>query len=334
MRLNGVGGAITLFRQSAILPNSTPIVSEVDHDLGIAGNETDEIDYGAGDTPIHTNLQWQLQGSSGWSYRVTQARTYYGSGTAATSGTVREYGYFYDGQARLTDVKAQLSGTLELPGPSGQARAAGRPSEQSSDGTILLKHIDYDGKGYGLVRRVQGPNGQCTSINYDSTFSQLPISEIVYTGGSCGQGGLATTFVFDRGIERVTTKIAPDGGATTVKYDVFGRVIETDQPAFQPGMSAAAAAVRVDYLDQAPIRRIHVSTVDGPAGATVDRQHYRYIDSFGETLASLDEAGAADASQGPVWTVSGAHRHYSGRRLSPLNNVPTEADMALAAAAH
>lgn len=294
-------------------------------DLGIDGSTTDVIDYGnlITDKPIHTNFLWALQGTSDWTYRVLAQNTYYGSGGVPVTGD-RQIAYSYDSFARMTDVKGVLKGTIELPGPVGNSRAAPRPSEQSKDGIILLKHVDYDSNGFGLIARVTGPNEQCTQIAYDNLYSQLPNSSTTFTGG-CGVHGLVTTTTFDRGFEAPLTEIDAAGALTTFDYDTFGRVTTVFQSASTAGMTAPAAALKVDYVDEVPIRRVHFSTVDGTSANPIYREHYRYFDSFGDTVAALDEAG--DATKGPVWTVSGAHVSAEGQIISlykPLTMTGTD----------
>ncbi|MGH7270184.1 MAG: hypothetical protein ACREJ3_07100, partial [Polyangiaceae bacterium] len=75
----------------------------------------------------------------------------------------------------------------------------------------------------------------------------------------------------------------------------------------------ALAIEKVDYIDQVPSRQVHTQTLAGSDLAPFYVDHYRYVDSFGETIASVDGAGIAGALE---WRVSGVHSHDSRGRIS------------------
>jgi RHS repeat-associated protein len=309
-------------------------VAEIRHQYILddySGNLLVGIDWGiAGDQPIARSLTWTLPSgdTTGWNYRLTDVRTFYqnlGSSSLSPVGPVREYTYSYDSHGRLTATGGVLSGGLPLPGPDGTSASRAAPQLPPLSGPVsFVSLICYD--PFGNVQTVQEPptngmaGGRCTKITYDGMFSQLPTTTAVYLS-TCVDSTppMQTVRTYDRGSERVVAQTLPyraDVASTwsIMKYDAFGRVVEVDQPdPYSLAMTTPAAALLVDYQDGAPVRQVHIQTVDGVYQAPNHVDHYRYLDAFGDTLAGLDRSGPTGLPPAATkqWTVSGVHTRYA-----------------------
>jgi hypothetical protein len=101
----------------------------------------------------------------------------------------------YDEHGNPVQVAAVLSGSLAL----GRSEpGSNTPPVASYDRSVVVSQSLYD-DDFGMLTNEQGPSGRCRELAYDTDYNQLPISEAVFTGG-CGQNGLTTAAVYDRGL--------------------------------------------------------------------------------------------------------------------------------------
>jgi RHS repeat-associated protein len=288
------------------------------------GNPTTSIDWGVFgvDPAVQTVVAWNRPpgDTTGWTSRPTAALVY-PKGQAA----VREYDYSYYPNGLLKTVSATLSGSLPLLGPSGTtaSRPAPQPGDASHDGTVLLESLSYFGNG--TIKQIVGANQRCTEVAYDNLFGQFPAT-VTRHAGSCGDAGLPTQYVFDRGLELRISTTTPAGRDALTVYDDFGRLTAFYQP--DPVyFGSVLPAIYADYNDTGPVRRVHFQTGDGseiqnngplvpptthPPSIFVD--HYRYLDGLGDTLEAIDPIDPSGT--GSLWAVSGMHTRLANGGVS------------------
>jgi RHS repeat-associated protein len=281
--------------------------------------------YGV-DPPIVRALTWGLSKDdrSGWNYRVTQDQT--GYATDSTGVTIdgsqpyREYDYIYDAQGRMREEWTPFSGGQQLPGPSGGPRAAGQPvTALLQSNHLTLRIVNYD-PTYGNVIGIGNQDNKCLlSFGYDPVFTQLPTNVTLFPDG-CGGDSLTTTVTYDRRIDKITSSTDPAGRTTITDYDDFGRIIGVHKPSVLM-LGATTTVFMAQYHDTNPIRRIDTQTGYGPdtgaPAAATFVHHYQYVDSLGQTLASMDEVDPA-THQGNSWVVSGLRTTYSDGRTQSV----------------
>lgn len=292
------------------------------------GNKTAAVDFGqlGADSPIRQEWTWALSSgdTSAWSYRpVTWTLGYSQNATGASMGTAaRLYNYKYTAQGSVQTITASLTNPVLF--SSGPTFQAGAPPEASTSSSVCVTGCTTAGIQYdknGNVMQIPGPMGRCTSIAYDTYFDQLPTSTNVYMGACAGAAAYTSLIVIDRGLEKPTsqsTLYAPDGITIArmwiTAYDAFGRLREVDQPALAPGMTDPSAAFLATYNDTGPVRSVSYQTVDGSdIGTATYQQHESFIDGYGDTIATLDQAtpvGTVPSGQ-TQWIVRGMHTRYT-----------------------
>ena len=95
---------------------------------------------------------------------------------------------------------------------------------------IWEKHIDYDlWSGQPSIVTSNGGN-TCTSLGYDTAYSQLPTYTAHVVGAGCNGNPLITGQTWDRGLEVVTSTSDQAGALTTISYDAFGRPTDVFEP--------------------------------------------------------------------------------------------------------
>jgi RHS repeat-associated protein len=271
------------------------------------GNESISADEGAvgQDQPIVVANAWRLPPGdpTAWNYQsVSRTVSYYDRNLQGPVGDVRELDFTYDAQGNTVSVSAPLTGTLALDRRTVTSGAivASPPVDASRDvPSVLLASMEYDSMGnLTLTKR---PNNRCSHIYYDRDYGQMPVASAV--GGCDGSKILASTYVYDRGFERIAESYTPGRAKTSVIYDAFGRVIEMYQPDASVAMQTSAlAAVKVDY-SEALSGIIKVSKIDSAEGAPASyRETYSYYDKLGNPLYTLAESETAN-----TWNVQGAH---------------------------
>ena len=289
------------------------------------GNETASVDFGklGSDQPILVNRVWQLPpgDKTGWNYRETSIQTSYSDPTGLnSSGSIREYIYTYDPIGRLSSATGALSGTRILPRSNPAGSTAPTPSDASDTAphNVMLATFSYD--TLGNIQSVVTPGNRCIGFDYDVLFNQLPYHQYTYVAGCMSSSPLTASVAYDRGFALPTKVYSPANELTQRSYDAFGRLIEEDQPsAIAYGVTAPTPAIRVHYLnDTGPIRVVDTQTVDGDEQAAFLIDHYRYVDAFGDTLATVDRGGSQSDNKS-TWIISNVHTRYPNGLLARVN---------------
>ena len=295
------------------------------------GNEDWVIDYGnpdaSPDQPIEVSSVWMVPDNSqtGWNYRLVQTLTAYADGSGHLISPVREADYTYDYRGLPLSVASPLSGTLPLLRANQAGAQAPPPNDASQDTSAprTLLTLTYDPQVGNLIQ-VTGPNSagptqQCTQINYDSAFLQLPVRTTQFRGG-CGGVPLTTSRAYDRGFERVTMEISPSYEVYSAIYDPFGRLQTARAPeASTPLHSDPNPTVTIDYskfdppqppvnptsppapLPPFPVRVLGVNRNIGLQGQPTYASRWKYFDGAGRQLLTVQES--EDPGQ---WVVQGA----------------------------
>lgn len=285
------------------------------------GNATESKAYGCfeGCSPAdevittYTTPARPLGDTSGWLWRTV---TSYVTGTA-TPGERQKMNVTYDAKGNPTKTTAVLSGTMALDrfhSVSGSAVAPAPPAA-SVDGTITLDETQYD--ALGNVTFASGANGRCRTVSYDTAYGDLPISETVFVGPfttrtfggvsfQCGNLGLTSTAVYNRGLEAITSVSDLHGELSVVEYDGFGRTTALYKPhPSSIGVASPLPSVKIEYLLGEPVSKMRTMVHDG--ATLIDpsyREAWAFVDGLGRTIATLDEADP-DANDPAPWIVNG-----------------------------
>ncbi|HEY3816930.1 MAG TPA: RHS repeat-associated core domain-containing protein [Polyangiaceae bacterium] len=296
------------------------------------GNEDRVIDYGnpdgaSPDQPIEISSVWMVPDNSqtGWNYRLTQTLTAYADGSGHLISPLREADYTYDYRGLPQTVASPLSGTLPLlrANPGGATAPTPNDASQDTSAPETLLTLTYDSQ-FGNLIQVTGPNPagptqQCTQINYDSAFSQLPVRTTQFRGG-CGGIPLTTSMAYDRGLERVTMEISPSNEVYSATYDAFGRLQTARAPdAETPLHPDPNPTVMIDYSKFDPpqppidptsppaplptflVRVLGVNRNVGAEGQPTYASRWKYFDGSGRQLVTVQQS--ENAGQ---WVVQGA----------------------------
>ena len=256
------------------------------------------------DLPIASTYSWYLPpgDTSGWHWRLHQATmAAFAKQAGLPQGQSASRTYDYDALGKLTNVSQIMTGAIPLQRFHQNATAQLAPSPSPiPDGTsITLEHLTYDGT-YGNVSRVEGPNGYCVDLYYDTSYGQLLTSQKAYAS-ACGSGGLTTAWAYDRGLEVVTTLSGADGSLAETAYDTFGRPTDVYLPNLgAPGfVQQGPPTTHVSYYTQDathPTSRVSVVTIPSSG---VSYTSWVYLDGFGQRLAAIqtgdDASNLSDA---------------------------------------
>ena len=216
------------------------------------------------------------------------------------AGAPRALSFQYDNYGNLSDIYAQLTGTLPLErfheNPAKSVAPA--PTNASVDNPNLqLGHFVYD--NYGSLTQAQAPDNGCQSTIYDALFSQLPVTSTVFSGG-CAVDPISIMFRYDRGLGAVTSSTASTGAETNRAYDEFGRLTAIVAPDPSTGKPSGNASLKLDYLvtTNGPIQYVHAQTAD-PTSPTSYQDSWTYLDGFGNAILKLRTGDGGD------WIASG-----------------------------
>jgi RHS repeat-associated protein len=245
---------------------------------------------------------WTAYGPDGWWWRSTATAVY---GEGGLPGT-RISTVTYDGFGRPTVLSEWLEGSLPLQrfheDPT-QNIAPTLPTA-SGAGFVTVATMAYD--GFGNLTHATTPDGGCYDVGYDPIWSQLPTITTVHVGPplgqyGCGDIGLTTARVFDRGLEQATMTTDPTGAVSFATYDGLGRPLTVTRPGTTSAVSTTFA-----YPDPPAgslVRLTHVTdNVGDAAGST--RDAWIYNDGFGRSVLTVSHADTSAGDGGP-WIASG-----------------------------
>jgi RHS repeat-associated protein len=276
------------------------------------GNVTDTNDEGrAGiDSPIHQTTTWSIPSGdpTQWQWRPqtrTRAAAVATAGAPADLPLALSYVFFPDGMVQT--VSTTLTGATPL--ARATSGAAPTPYTAVTNGTELQYQKEYD--IYGNPNLSIGPGGtQCSTTEYDATFSLLPTSQLAYRDG-CYTAAVVTSQSWDLGLERVTLSVAANQATTQYSYDGFGRLASMIQPNVVTGGPGSGATTTVTYPDASgpsgddyPVHQTSIVIQDG----TNPRQSYQYYDGWGQPLVTVSQADPTAGDALP-WVVSGIVQH-------------------------
>ena len=191
------------------------------------------------------------------------------------------------------------------------AEVAPTPSIASSDGTVLLSTLTYD--GFGNLTFSVAPNDRCRSIEPDADYADSPVSETIYAGavvGRCGATLLTTSAVYDRLCQVVTNAIDLHGEATLAGYDTFCRItsiakpdpVNVGEPSVRP---TTTVAYYLPDVTHGPFSAVLTQTQDGSDPSVSQyRSTWTYTDGLGRTMVKVDQADVAAGDLAP-WVASG-----------------------------
>jgi RHS repeat-associated protein len=278
------------------------------------GNATDAVAYGciAGCPAIdetitsHTEPGRPVGDPSGWLWRSIETFV-----VGSNSPAVKRHRSFigYEAAGNVVQTSAELTGTLPLArAHEDPAKAvAPAPPGASADGNLQLEARTVD--MFGNVTARSGAGARCSSVNYDTNYAQLPVSETVLAGalsGACGSVALTTSADYDRGLAQPTKIFDLHGEVTLATYDGFGRITALQKP--DPaviGVASVLPSIQIEYYPSQPYSTVHTMTLDGvDASDPSYRNSWAYVDGLGRIVVTFEQADPS-AHDGGDWIVSG-----------------------------
>ena len=236
------GAVEPLIKKTVPLRSSSYALIEGSSESDFFGNQVVAVKRGCvegcnptDETLTQVTIPAQVEANeSRWLFRTTEAWT-----TGSAHGA-KKYGYqrtSYDVYGNPQVVTGELSGSVAL--------LRGNKPTPATPGEFTAATTTYD--AYGNPIKVEGANGRCSSVNYDSTYAQLPVSETVYREAGCKSGLVMGATAYDRGLGLVTIAVDINGQPTKVDYDGFGRTSALYKPSPNAQASSSTPSVKIEY---------------------------------------------------------------------------------------
>ncbi len=246
---------------------------------------------------------------TGWLWRTV--RTYV-EGNVYFNGKLKETLTAYTPEGVPETSTQKLSGSEALDRFHAGGGSIAPPPADASTGADIVWQTEYD--GFGNVIKEFGPNGRCREVDYDPSFTQLPIEERMRTNGCTSMPLTTKVEQYDRGLALATDVRDMQAQPTVVAYDGFGRLVTLTRPhPDAPGITSPVPSVIIEYFLPPDLGGagnvfhsiIHTQTQD--AETIADGSNYleswSYVDGFGRTLVTLQEAD--NTEDGAPWIASG-----------------------------
>ncbi len=180
---------------------------------------------------------------------------------------------------------------------------------QAVAGWKTLGSFEYSPEGVLVLARGPGsPTSSyqtCTRYELDEQYGQFAKTIKSYRDGCDSAAYLQTDRTFDRAFGVVVSSVAPDGGASGVALDAFGRPHITFGPYADvaPGLLQEEAVIT--YGVQSPLSYVDVSRIVAPGEAV---RSVQILNGLMEPVVSFEQDGS------DRWVVSGwTERQRNGR---------------------
>ena len=153
----------------------------------------------------------------------------------------------------------------------------------------------------------------CTDIEFDDVYRQFPRTIRAWTGSSCTGTALRTELTFDRGLQQLTSQVAPDERSrTTLDYDGFGHLKSAATPVPDGDPFATEIALDAETVMAGPTPYVRVSR---RADADEYIHSVEVFNGLGEHVLGFDEADVT--VDGAPWVARDwTERDASGRVTS------------------
>ena len=206
--------------------------------------------------------------------------------------------YVYDPLGQTTSVQAVSQGMVPLVRfhRDGLATAPLPTTAAVPTSSLEIAVLYYD--SYGNVWEATGKNGHCVVSVFDSAYSQLATSSIVYTQANCAGPALVTSQSALREFAAVDLAYDTANAVTMNHYDAQGRVTSTDQSDPKLPWLVQPSSLLHDYSDGI-VSGEHWVHSKGKNG-----ERYAYFDGRGSLLFEI-VAGDITGGDPSPWVVTG-----------------------------
>ena len=251
--------------------------------------------------PLSCTSEWQCKPNYVSIWELTQIDRF----GEVFANLLRKSHFSYTENGDVQYVDGWLDAPIELLNrhhPAGISSTAPQTAGQSrSRGWHRLAILAYDAWG-NVIQTASGQSADgsipgCTSIGYDTPYQHLPSSVRNYTEG-CDGPALETQSVFDRGFQKVVSRIAPNGSFSEIHYDPFGRPIEVflPNPDVSPDIQKPVSAATITYSDRKPLSYVDVKRNVG-FGKSI--RSISILNGLGEPVIAFDQGDNND------WILNG-----------------------------